>query len=272
MRRRCFSQELVTDKADKRGRCYSACSSASPKAVDLPSFRERYTIIARDVARAFNGETRVDKIRLWIVEVLRGYARSDPELGYVQGMCFGAVVTCLDAKDLADARQAFGALMCNLRDLWAPGFPMVTSGTSIMKALLVKRDPELLKHLDSLSLELDMIIPGAWISMFAKWFSLDVLVDLVPLLVSEGLAAFLAVTYVVILHHRDAFLTFESIDEALPYIQRCFSQEAPENLLGMVRSALPMMSREISCTMFTQCSILNPLQCKEPVQEAIASF
>jgi hypothetical protein len=274
-RRRSSSQEFFTKKVGKRG-CHSgsiASPCSSPKAVDSPDVRERHVIIARDVARAFSGEARVDKIRLRVVEVLRGYARKDPEIGYVQGMCFGAVVTCLGSKDLAGAQQQFGALMCHLRELWLPGFPMVTLGPSLMKAVLVKRDPELIKHLDDLSLELSMIVPGAWISMFAKWFSLDVLVDLVPFLVSEGFAGFLAVTYVALLHHRETILSFQSIDEALPYIQRSFSQDPPENLLDMCRMSLPMMSLEINRNTRAPCSSLRPLQCTAPVplQTAIAS-
>ena len=35
-----------------------------------------------------------------------------------------------------------------------------------------------------------MVVPGAWLSMFAKWLPLSVLQDLVPFLQQQGLPGF----------------------------------------------------------------------------------
>ena len=50
----------------------------------------------------------------------QGYARRLPELGYTQGMCFLALVTCSKGKDLAE--QLFEDYMTSLKPLgvWNP--------------------------------------------------------------------------------------------------------------------------------------------------------
>jgi hypothetical protein len=243
--RRSISQELGQRHEEQEA------PSKSSEADDL-KFRETAIVIARDVARVFAGDSHVDEIRLRIAEILRGYARTDPELGYVQGMCFAAAVTCLDGENSSTtaAQKEFNSVMCSLRELWQPGFPMVSAGIPALERLLVTRDPELHEHFSKLSLDLGMIIPGAWLSIFAKWLPRPVLMDILPFLVAEGVAGFLAVTYVVILHHRGNLLHCRTIDEALPYVHNLFSQKPPENLVGMCRMALPAMESQLDhCTL-----------------------
>jgi len=246
-KRRCSSLEICHPRVGQRSSFDAECaktSISSPRADD-PKFREAAIVIARDVARVFAGDARVDRIRLEIADVLRSYARKDPEIGYVQGMCFAAAIICLDDNSLgaeAEARQRFTMLMNSLRELWLPGFPMLSKGTSTLDAVLVARDPELHTHFGDLSLELGMIIPGAWMSVFAKWLPLRMLMDVVPFLIMEGVVGFLAVTLIVLLHNREALLKCSELDEALPYVNNLLSQSPPpEDLVGMCRMALPSM-------------------------------
>merc|ERR1712196_248584 len=92
-------------------------------------------------------------------------------------------------------------------------------------------DPELTDHLECLQLDLSMIIPSAWLSVFAKWLPLDTLLEVVPFLAREGLVGFLAVTFIIILSHRLKLLESESLDELLSYVQR-LSSHPPDNIIA----------------------------------------
>lgn len=203
-------------------------------------FKDKAVVIARDIARMFSGDTRVDVIRLQIAEVLRNYARKDPELGYTQGMCFAAAFVCLSGS-AASAEQRFGELMGRLRQLWLPEFHMVTMGADALQDLLARNDPELCEKLTGVSLDLKMVVLDAWLRMFGTWLPLQDMIRLVPFLCSEGVAGFLAVTYVVLLHHREALLECQAIDDTFRYIKTRFIQAPPEDVVGMCRLSLPLM-------------------------------
>lgn len=42
--------------------------------------------------------------------------------------------------------------------------------------------------------DLAMVVPGAWLSMFAKWLPLSILQDLVPFLQQQGLPGFAGIS------------------------------------------------------------------------------
>eukprot|EP00913_Durusdinium_trenchii_P012431 g11671.t1 len=144
-------------------------------------FSDHAVIIARDVARVFPSHHGIHHVRLEIAEVLRAYARQDPDLGYTQGMCFAAGVVCLKSgASLEEKVQRFSELMKDLRDLWMPGFPPAK--------------------------DLGMVVPGAWLSIFGKWLPVEVLEELVPFLQHQGLPGFVVVTFLILLAHRDKLL------------------------------------------------------------------
>jgi len=82
--------------------------------------------------------------------------------------------------------------------------------------------------------------------MFAKWLPISILVEVVPFLCTEGLAGFLSVTYVVLLHHRATLLEFQSLDELLPFMNNLVIQAPPENLVGLCRLSLPVMHAHLN--------------------------
>ncbi|CAJ1328694.1 unnamed protein product [Effrenium voratum] len=109
-----FDEAVFSPKSGDEGRCRSASPSlrgrfeagamAHAQGFDDEKFRGHAKIIARDVARVFAGHEAVDQLRLHMAAILRGYARRFPTLGYTQGMCFLAAVTCSKGPD---AEQLF---------------------------------------------------------------------------------------------------------------------------------------------------------------------
>eukprot|EP00439_Symbiodinium_sp_Y106_P011842 s6876_g1.t2 len=213
-------------------------------------FNEAAVVIARDVSRVFPSNSRVHDVRIEIAEILRAYAREDwhkntarrlfenpfpavmhqklhcmssaishwseqdPDLGYTQGMCFAAAVVAVGDGDLAGKQQRFSQLMEKLRDLWMPGFPLVERGIPIVESMLASKDPELMHHLyQTIKMDLGMVIPSAWLSVFGKWLPLDVLQDLVA----------------------------RSLDEILPFINSFSKEAVPDQLLSVCQVSVTQL-------------------------------
>jgi len=205
-------------------------------------FNEAAVVIARDVSRVFPSNSRVHDVRIEIAEILRAYAREDPDLGYTQGMCFAAAVVAVGDGDLAGKQQRFSQLMEKLRDLWMPGFPLVERGIPIVESMLASKDPELMHHLyQTIKMDLGMVIPSAWLSVFGKWLPLDVLQDLVPFLQKEGLAGFVIVTFLMLLAHRSKLLVARSLDEILPFINSFSKEAVPDQLLSVCQVSVTQL-------------------------------
>mmetsp|Transcript_14922 Transcript_14922/g.28017 ORF Transcript_14922/g.28017 Transcript_14922/m.28017 type:complete len:420 (+) Transcript_14922:86-1345(+) len=199
---------------------------------DDDRFNEVAVVIARDVGRVFPANNKVHDVRLDIAEILRAYAREDPDLGYTQGMCFAAAVVALGEGDLVSKQQRFTRLMQKLRDLWVPGFPLVEQGIPAVEAMLAHKDPELMHHLyHIIMMDLGMVVPGAWLSMFGKWLPIHVLEDIVPFLEKEGFAGFVILTVLLLLAHRSKLLAARTLDEILPCINGLSKEDAPDQLL-----------------------------------------
>jgi len=231
---RCLSMPVVIPGKEKEAERLSETESVR--------FNDCAVVIARDVARVFPSHARIQQVRLEIAEVLRSCARQDPDLGYTQGMCFAAGVVCLGPGDLEEKQQRFCKLMGDLRDLWLPGFPFVQQGVPALESMLAAKDPELLHHLyHTVKLDLDMVVPGAWLSMFGKWLPVDVLVELVPFLQEQGLAGFVVVTFLVLLAHRSKLLAARSLEEVLPCINGLSNEPAPEKLLHICEVSMSQL-------------------------------
>lgn len=213
---------------------------AVPAASD-EGFCECARLIAKDVPRTFPGHPRVDQVRLLMADVLRAYARRDQELGYVQGMCFAAAGACLGSRDLSDATRRFEALMAGLRVLWMPSFPVITVGLPVLEELLRERDPDLLEHMTGVGLDLLMVIPGAWLSLLAKWLPLEAFLEVLPFVGKEGLTGLLAATLLILLYHRSELVRCRGMEEALECLARLATKPPPERLLEMCEAALPKL-------------------------------
>lgn len=202
-------------------------------------FAECARLISRDIPRTFYGNPSVDRIRLQIAEVLRSHARKDPELGYTQGMCFAAAAVCLSNDSPEEATLAFEKLMERLRGLWLPGFPAVMRCIPLFQALLAERDPEVLGHLVRLGLDLEMVLPKAWLTLLARWLPLPNLLEALPFLMREGLTGMVAITLLLLLYHRWFLMGCQSLEEALLYLGSLPSKPPPERLIDMSTVALP---------------------------------
>lgn len=183
----------------------------------------------------------MDLVRLRIADVLRGYAKRDIELGYVQGMCFAAAGACITSAELPEAERRFDALMAGLRPLWTPGFPVVSAGIPILEELLRDSDPELLEHLQGVGLSLLMVIPSAWLSLMSKWLPLEAFLEALPLLGQEGLAGLLAATLLILLYRREDLLACASLEAALDCFAGFAGRPPPERLVEMCLASLPKL-------------------------------
>jgi len=204
------------------------------------SFEQCARLIARDLPRTFSGNPKVDHVRLHVADVLRSYARKDPELGYTQGMCFPAAAVCLSHEGSA-ADRCFEAIMKNLRGLWLPGFPLAMHGIALFRTLLQESDPEVLAHFSSIGADFTMILTKPWLTLFARWLPLGHFVDLLPFLEEEGLIGMLAITLVMLLHHRWFLLGCEDLEETLLYLSSLPLKSPPERFMDMCTDAVPTL-------------------------------
>lgn len=202
------------------------------------SFAECARLISRDIPRTFSGNPKVDCIRLRIAEVLRSYAQKDPELGYTQGMCFPAAAVCL-RDDGPEATTSFESLMGHLRGLWLPGFPLVLEGTALFQGLLQEHDPEVLHHFIQIGIDLEMVLPKPWLTLFARWLPLPSFLEAMPFLAQEGFPGVLAITLMLLLYHRWFLLGCENFEEVLVYLNGLPTKPPPERLIDMCTVALP---------------------------------
>eukprot|EP00928_Gymnodinium_smaydae_P099178 TRINITY_DN9393_c0_g1_i3.p1 TRINITY_DN9393_c0_g1~~TRINITY_DN9393_c0_g1_i3.p1 ORF type:complete len:273 (-),score=26.81 TRINITY_DN9393_c0_g1_i3:135-863(-) len=189
-------------------------------------------IIARDVPRTFSGDARIDAVRLHVAELLRGYARADPEIGYVQGMCFVAAIFCL-LSDTSLSQIEYNLFMADMRSLWLPGFPIVMVGTPMLERLLGERDPDLTEHFDTLDFNLDMVVPGAWLSGLAKWLPVTCLLEILPFLRSQGMAGLITATLLILMFHRASLLQCLDLEGTLTFMSSLPSLAAPDRLAEM---------------------------------------
>lgn len=243
--------ESMADIGPAMPRCRSAsaspsferCKPAQDFGVD-DKFRDYAKVIARDVARIYAGHEQVDQLRLEMAAVLRGYARKHPHLGYTQGMCFLALVTCSKEKDLAE--QLFEDYMTSLKLLWSPDFPLIQEGIPLLPGLLDKADMQLSYHLfHTLGLNLTAVLPTAWLSMFGKWLPFQQLLEIVPFLAASGLPGFLAVTIVILTSFRSDLLGHQSVEDVLLFIAALRKSPAPANLMFLCRQILPGVREEV---------------------------
>merc|ERR1712113_893036 len=99
--------------------------------------------------------------------------------------------------------------------------------------MLEKDDPELSGHFCEVMLDLDMIIPAAWLSTFAKWLPVSALSDLIPFLCKEKLLGFVTVSFLLLLSHRDKLLAIDSLEDILPFVNNLCIEPMPDNLMEM---------------------------------------
>lgn len=233
-------------------RCRSASASPSMERCKFAEvllddkFRDYAKVIARDIARVYAGHEQVDQLRLEMAAVLRGYARKHPDLGYTQGMCFLAAVTCSKGRSIAVAEQLFEDYMASLKLLWSPDFPLIQEGIPLLPSLLDEADMQLSYHLfHTLGLNLTDVLPTAWLSTFGKWLPFEQLVEVVPFLAASGLPGFLAITIVILTSFRSDLLGHPNAEDVLIFIATLRKLPAPNNLMFLCRQILPAIRDQV---------------------------
>merc|ERR1712007_409779 len=102
-----------------------------------------------------------------------------------------------------------------------------------MGTLLQEMDPDILTHFQAIDMSFMLLLPKAWLSIFARWLPLQSLLGVVPLLSDEGLSGVLAVSLVLLLYHRWFLLGCQCLEEGLRYFNSLPSKPAPEGFLDM---------------------------------------
>lgn len=226
--------------------CFERCRSPQALNEADDKFRDYAKVIARDVARVYTGHEQVDQLRLEMAAVLRGYARKNPHLGYTQGMCFLAAVTCSKGRDSLIAEQLFADYMASFKLLWSQDFPLIDEGIPLLQSVLDKTDGQLSYHLfQTLGLNLTAVLPTAWLSMFGKWLPFEQLLETVPFLASAGLAGFLTVTIVILTSYRSDLLGHQTVEDALMFITALRRMPVPSNLMFSCQLTLPRVRAQV---------------------------
>jgi len=233
-------------------RTFMATSSEELQLRNIPAgegFSACARLIARDIQRTFPGYAAVDNVRLRAADVLRSYAQKDAELGYTQGMCFVAVAVCLHGawvEKAPDEDAEFAAIIQKLRGFWLPGFPLVAEGIDLLEVLLDERDPDLLAHFRNLGVDLLLMLPQAWLSLFAKWLPMASFLELLPFISQNGLHGVITVTYILILYHRWFIMGCQEPHELLAYMSTLSMKPPPKCFLRLCSSALPKLAARLA--------------------------
>ena len=153
-----------------------------------------------DLPRTFPNTPEVDSRRATILNVLLTYSRSNPHIGYCQGMSFPAAVLCANlAESAANAR--FQSCLEKVRELWLPGFHIFETVKQAFDALLAHQSQALAQSLQAQDVILDVFLLDAWLTMFARWLPFKMLFRVLDFVESQGFAGVLSLTVAVVNSH-----------------------------------------------------------------------
>ena len=139
-----------------------------------------------DLPRTFPNTPEVDSRRATIRNVLLTYSRSNPHIGYCQGMSFPAAVLCANLSESA-ANARFQSCLEKVRELWLPGFHIFETVKQAFDALLAHQSQALAQSLQAQDVILDVFLLDAWLTMFARWLPFKMLFRVLDFVESSGL-------------------------------------------------------------------------------------
>lgn len=190
-----------------------------------------------DLPRTFPHVREVDIQRASIRYVLLNYSRSNPHIGYCQGMSFPAAVLCTNLSQSA-ANTRFQSCLEKVRELWLPGFHIFETVKQAFDALLEHQSQTLARSFQAQDVILDVFLLDAWLTMFARWLPFQMLQRVLDFVESQGFSGVLSLTVAVVNYHRDSIVGVEKSD-ALLELWKCLqwdaSQAPLEELLEVAR-------------------------------------
>lgn len=210
-----------------------------------------------DLPRTFPNTPEVDSRRATILNVLLTYSRSNPHIGYCQGMSFPAAVLCANlAESAANAR--FQSCLEKVRELWLPGFHIFETVKQAFDALLAHQSQALAQSLQAQDVILDVFLLDAWLTMFARWLPFKTLFRVLDFVESQGFAGVLSLTVAVVNSHCQSIVG-EKADAMLQLwtcLQWDVSEPPLEKLLEVAKGMLPK-AREL---LAEQCTTSRPVK------------
>eukprot|EP00435_Cladocopium_sp_Y103_P038803 s564_g10.t1 len=211
-----------------------------------------------DLPRTFPNTPEVDSRRATIRNVLLTYSRSNPHIGYCQGMSFPAAVLCANLSESA-ANARFQSCLEKVRELWLPGFHIFETVKQAFDALLAHQSQALAQSFQAQDVILDVFLLDAWLTMFARWLPFKMLFRVLDFVESEGFSGVLSLTVAVVNSHGQSIVGVEKAD-AMLQLWKCLqwdvSEPPLEELLEVAKGMLPK-AREL---LAEQCTMSRPVK------------
>jgi hypothetical protein len=203
-----------------------------------------------DLPRTHPQHPHVQERRALIRDMLIQQAALDHELGYCQGLNFVAASFALASSSESEAHIRFQRFVRQTRDMWLPGFPLLTSGTAHFEKLA--KDRSWFRHLKEQGVLTQSYLPQQWMALFATWMPLQTLEGILEFLECQGFAGMLAMS-LAILDHIGPMLESMAQEELLvsfsPTGLSAIQSRLPESsdLTEMANAWLRIAAEELGC-------------------------
>jgi hypothetical protein len=180
-----------------------------------------YEVIEQDLARTFpqiSVFTKPTKL-VELQDLLRAYAQTDPELGYVQGMSFIAGIF-LAYMDQDSAYYCFqGVMRLHQREFFLPGFPRLQLTSKLLECLMQAKAPGVLAQMQENGIAFPMFTPAWFLTAFQTMdWSSDFQLRIFDMYVFYGLRSLLYIGILIIKEHEEELLD-APIEVMLPLLQ-----------------------------------------------------
>jgi hypothetical protein len=228
--------ELDADRAAARAAAGAAAGLLPSSSPSSPPPKSVVDVIRLDISRTF---PHLDMFReadgpgqTALFHVLVAYARHDPEVGYCQGMAFIVALFLF----FLPPEEAFWMLVSvmqgprhGLRDLFAPGLPLVEARLHVLQGLLNARLPALARKLQAVGMHPTMFATHWVLTVFAYTFPLPVVVRIWDAFLWEGWKAAYRVALAVLVAFEAPLLAscrgFEDAMMALKHIPDALAED-----------------------------------------------
>jgi hypothetical protein len=187
--------------------------------------READSAIERDIQRTFpmhalfEAEGSLGQEQLgWL---LRAYARTDPDVGYAQGMGFIAAFF-LTYVSFQDAFVLLQHVMrkCNMRALLSKDMRMVTPCLNELSRWVGILAPEALNHMNELGVDATMYASQWLLTLFAYNFSLRFVAGFFDRFLMDGWVVWYKVALALVVSKKDLIVSAKDMEACLAVLRR----------------------------------------------------
>eukprot|EP00927_Polykrikos_kofoidii_P040228 TRINITY_DN34428_c0_g1_i1.p1 TRINITY_DN34428_c0_g1~~TRINITY_DN34428_c0_g1_i1.p1 ORF type:complete len:310 (-),score=27.06 TRINITY_DN34428_c0_g1_i1:365-1294(-) len=173
-------------------------------------------LIELDAPRTFPDTLRFDMdYQRSLCRVLCAYANLNPSVGYCQGMSFivGILLLVSGCRE-EEALEVFVCLMDDngLSGFYSEGFPMLLTYQAAFEELVRQTFPDLNKHFDSETLQIQDFMHQWFLSLFVHCLPLPTVIVIWDLIMCDGLSALLTVGLTLLGSIRNILLTQSMAD------------------------------------------------------------